>query len=138
MAAADDHIAVRVGNRTVEYAVRSNGEMPAKDFVESLPLKTQHRILASFHHVALTAGRDVSPMIFQHERDEIWTFKCKDQKRRLRLPCFQRDQRWIVTHGFVKPPQARWPEQHFTLAFEIMREVITREAIAEKRPKRNP
>jgi hypothetical protein len=137
MASPDEHIAVRVGNRTVEYAVRSNGMMPAKEFVESLPSKTRLRILASFHHVASTAGRGVSPRIFQHERDEIWTFKCKDQKRRIRLPCFRRDDRWIVTHGFVKPPQAEWPEQHFALAFEIMHEVISREASPEKRSKRN-
>jgi hypothetical protein len=132
MASADEHIAVRVGNRTVEYAVRSDGTMPAREFVESLPLKTQQRILASFFHVASTAGRGVSPRIFQHERDEIWTFKCKDQKRRIRLPCFRRLDRWIVTHGFIKPPRALWPEQQFALAFEIMHEVIAREAGREK------
>ena len=138
MASSDEHIAVRVGNRTVEYAVRSDGKMPAKEFVESLPPKTKQRILASFHHVASTAGRGVSPKIFQHERDELWTFKCKDQKRRIRLPCFRRGDRWIVTHGFIKPPRSKWPEQEFTLAFEIMREVIRREASLAKNPRRSP
>jgi hypothetical protein len=131
----DENVAVRYGDRTVEYAIRAGGSMPAREFVLSLPRQTQQRILAMFCHVLVTGGKGVPPVIFKHEQDEIWTFKCKENKRRLRLPCFQYKNRWIVTHGFVKPPQAKWPEQEFTRAFEIMREVVEREVRIEKRAK---
>jgi hypothetical protein len=106
--------------------------MPAREFLLSLPKPTQKRLFALFQHVAGTLGKGVSPQMFCHERDEIWTFKCKLEKRRIRMPCFRRGRRWIVTHGFVKPPQPMWPEQEFTLAFAIMREITIRESQLEK------
>ncbi len=138
MAGHDERsIVEQAGGWTVEYAVRKEGNIPAKVFVEELPPKLQRHIRAVFRHVAENKGKNVSPDIFAHERDEIWTFKCKLNKRRIRLPCFQKGTRWIITHGFVKPPKSKWPEQEFTLAFQIMREVVARESKSERQPKRN-
>ncbi len=133
MANRDEHIAVRVGNWVVEYAIRQDGTMPAKDFVNSLDPSVKDRILAAFRHVAQTGGRGVPPQVFKHERDELWAFKCKHEKRRIRLPCFRRNNRWIVTHGFFKPPRSKWPEQEFTLAFLIRDDVVRRESPPKKR-----
>lgn len=71
--------------------------------------------------------------VFKAERPPFWAFKRwsmnspKGGKGMIRIPCFRIDDRWILTHGFWKPPQSEWPECHFTTAQQIYREVMLRE-----------
>ncbi len=68
--------------------------------------------------------------VFKHERDSLWTFKRKSKHSdkggdgMIRIPCFRRDDRWILTHGFWKPPKSKWPEREFTIAEEIRLEFL--------------
>ena len=127
MANQVDNLAVAGGERRVEYAVRSDGEtMLAKAFLGTLPQKTQTDILAKFAHLAQSGETRISPAMFCHERGDIWTFKHKLKKQRIRFPCF-RENRWVITHGFIKPPQSKWPEQEFTLAETVKLEVEQRD-----------
>ena len=53
----------------------------------------------------------------------------------IRMPCFMVGERWILTHGFWKPPQPKWPEPEYTKAFTIIREVMDRERQTQQREK---
>ena len=51
----------------------------------------------------------------------------KGGKGMIRIPCFRIDNRWILTHGFWKPSQSKWPECEFVTAEKIHQEVMLRE-----------
>lgn len=100
----------------VEYAMRSNGSLPAKEFYDSCMPKDQARALALFQRMA-DAGRIVDDRKFKHIKDQIWEFKYQQ----LRFPCFQHGRCWLLTHGFRKK-SPKWPKGHLERALVIMRE----------------
>lgn len=95
MSAKDDHIAAQGKLRTVEFAVRDDGTMPAKVYLDSLPKKVKEHLLAIFRHVAAEGESQATPAMFCRERGDIYTFKGKNNKIRLRFPCFKTGTRWI-------------------------------------------
>ena len=136
--AGDDtcHIAFEGRKRTVEYAVRKDGTMPAKDFLASLDKRDRNNLRARFQHLADGGEQEMNnDQVFKAERPPFWAFKRdskhspKGGKGMIRIPCFRIGNRWILTHGFWKPPQSKWPEHAFTLAEEIRQEVLSREKL---------
>ncbi len=119
--------------RTVEYAVRLDGTLPARAFLfEELHKDDRNALLALFVHVANNGEMGVNnDRLVKQERPPFWTFKCNKCKRsndkgwkRIRLPFFRHGNRIIITHGFWKPPKAKWPEEQFTLAELIRQEFL--------------
>jgi len=120
--------------------------MPAKEFFDRLDKRDQAWLLARFKALADQGDLAVTnESVFRRERKVpedikgtsgwLWAFKKKTRKRPgggkglIRIPCFMVRGRWILTHGFWKPPKAEWPESAYTEAFAIMREVLRRERI---------
>lgn len=145
MCDADTHIVVVGKRRTVEYAVRDDGSKPAKDFLDALEAKEKAAVVALLSHLAEVGEEGFhNRKRFRQERPPIWAIKRKAAQgkkekskkkskekrasRLIRLPCFRDGDRWIITHGFWKPPtKSEWPEEEFTLAFKIMNEQLSRE-----------
>jgi hypothetical protein len=139
----DSNIVARGRIRTVEYAVRKDETVPAKEFFDSLDERDKAFLLVRFQILANEGERGISNEdIFKRERElpedigvhgHLWTFKKKTQKRpgggkgMMRIPCFLYQNRWLLTHGFWKPPQPKWPEVEFSKAFQIILEVVERE-----------
>jgi hypothetical protein len=139
----DSNIVTRGRMRTVEYAVRKDGTVPAKTFFDLLDKRDKAYLLARFQILVNDGDHGIgNEGIFKREREypkdigiqgHLWAFKKKTYKRpgggkgMIRIPCFLYQSRWILTHGFWKPPQSKWPEEQFTLAFQIIHEVIERE-----------
>jgi len=122
----EKHIAVRGPKRVVEYAIY-NGEMPARKFLlEEVDSATRNHILAIFRHMAHDTERKMTDKMFCQERGPIHSFKSRQDRRQIRIPCFRHDNRWIVTHGFYKPGSA-WDEGEFTLATKIMNAVLSQQ-----------
>jgi len=137
----DTHIVAEGARRTVEYAVRDDETMPAWGFIKSLEAREKAAVQAFLRHLADVGEEGIhNKKRFRRERDAIWAVKRRATKGKrgeskekrasslIRLPCFRDGNRWILTHGFWKPPKAKWPEAEFTLAFEIMNEQLSREA----------
>lgn len=118
-------VVVQGRQRIVEFAAFAGGH-PAQEFLDlSVEPKTKSHLLAVLRHMADEGERALSPQMFCHERDEIYTFKTKENKRRIRFPCFRIENRWIITHGFVKPGgESKWREQEFTRAHQIRAAVL--------------
>ena len=142
MAGDEKHIIVDGDMRIVEYAVCSDGSMPAAVFVNSLDRKDQAMLFKFFQHLANAGERGFrNTERFKQERGELYTFRHttrlgpKHGVQRLRLPCFRFDNRWIITHGFWKPPQSKWPEEQFIRAFAIQKDVVTREKKKKQKEK---
>ena len=145
MAGDDTVIVVRGLMRSVEYAIRRDRSMPAKQFFDSLNARDQAYLLNRFKQIADGGEQAISNEdVFRRERklpDDIikgtggwlWAFKKKTKNRpgggtgNLRISCFLLNHRWILAHGFWKPPQAKWRERDYSEAFAIIREVMDRE-----------
>ena len=108
----------------IEFAEYENSTIPAESFLESLSVPNKTKFLAIFQHVADTGiARFSNEDMFKRER-EFWAFKreLKNGPKGLtmaRIVCFQYCQRLILTHGFWKPNQSKWPESEFRLAEKI-------------------
>lgn len=119
----------------MEYAVRDDGTMPAKRFLETLPGPDRAFFLVRFQRLADVGERMMNnSAVFKHERENIWCFRRTTKsspeggKGLIRFVCFRLANRWILTHGFWKPlNKSKWSEREFTLAFEIYNEVLKRE-----------
>ena len=119
MANMPDNIVVKEQWGTVEYAVKRNGNMPAKDFISSLKTENRKeylRLVALFGLMA-NDGKIPNPQKFKKLKDEIWEFKSK----KYRVLCFQQDNSWILTHGFKKQDRTKYGGE-IRKATEIMKE----------------
>jgi hypothetical protein len=125
---------------TVEYAVRPSGEAPAKDFFEkdceeirekgkNEPLATASARFAVLFQQMADYGR-VSPKRFKSEMGRLFAFRNEVRNVQIRFPCFQDGNRWILTHGFIKPGarkgQGQWPENEVQHANDTMNEYFQR------------
>ncbi len=120
---------------TVEFAVRLNDSMPAREFLDELG-EDAAVFLALFVEMA-AAGRTNSPNRFSKELGRINGFKAQIKNRQIRFPCFQKGNRWILTHGFYKPGaqkgKGRWPKKEFDRAATIMHEHLSRDTSQSQR-----
>lgn len=134
---------------TVECAVRRGGDSPAESFLtsdlesirekgEDQPEATARaRFMFLFQQMA-DNGR-ISGKRFKKEMGKLFGFKHEVRNLQIRFPCFQDGNRWILTHGFVKPgaqkKKGKWPESEITRAKEIMAEYFQRKKEAEEAAK---
>ncbi len=86
------------GNRgSVEYAVRSDGTMEAKEWLDSQPATKQMSFGVLFQRLA-EQGFIHNEQQFRRLRDEVWEFK----RGADRLLCFHLGSRWLLTHRIKK------------------------------------
>ncbi|MCD4726890.1 MAG: hypothetical protein K8R46_04470, partial [Pirellulales bacterium] len=104
------------------------------DFLLSLTKRDRPHLMARFLHLANGGEQQMNnDRVFKAERPPFWTFKRtsrnspKGGEGMIRIPCFRIEDRWILTHGFWKPPQSKWPEREFVTAEKIRQEVMLRE-----------
>ena len=90
-------VVVRGAMRTIAYAVRSNGSMPAKEFIESLDESDQRKIVALFQRMA-DHGTVPNPQQFKPVQGDIFEFK----KHQIRVFCFREQDSWLLTNGYKK------------------------------------
>ncbi len=119
----DSSLVVRGTMRTIEYAVRLNGSMPAKEFIENdLSLIEQASLVALFRRMA-DHGSVPNREQFKHVENEIFEFK----KHQIRVFCFRKGDRWLLTNGYRKKKDRLDPSE-VRRAKRIMKEHLQREA----------
>jgi hypothetical protein len=125
---------------SVECAIRPSGEAPAKLYLEgdletireggkNKPQTTARaRFMVLFQTMA-DYGR-VQGKRFSVEMEGLYAFKHEVRKVQIRFPCFQDGNKWILTHGFIKPGAKKglgdWPQEQINRAKEIREEYFTR------------
>lgn len=97
---ADSPIVTRGPLLTIEYAVRTDGSMPAKEFVEGLDEADQLKLIALFCRMA-EKGSISNQLQFKKIRGSIFEFK----KQQMRVFCFRHGSRWFLTNGYKKKAQ---------------------------------
>ena len=93
----------------IEYYATTAGKMPAKDFIEKLPLKLRAK---TFRDIGLLEefGITLNEPYSKHLKEGIYEIRVrlgKDQSRILYF--FFRDQKIIMTNGFIKKTQKTPP-----------------------------
>lgn len=115
---ADSLVVYKGAQRTIEYAVRSNGSVPAREFIESLDQSEQARMLALFTRLG-DSGKITHKEQFKKLEGNIWEFK----RHQVRVLCFQEGGRWILTHGF---PRRQMRQSEIERAEKIREEHLKR------------
>jgi hypothetical protein len=127
---------------TVEYAVLASGQMPAREFLENdcervrekgknEPQATAHaRFLMLFQQMADNGS--LAAKRFKSEQGKLFAFSHEVKKVQIRFPCFQDGNRWILTHGFLKPGAkkglGKWPQSEVERAERTMNEYFRRKS----------
>ena len=124
---ADSLIVVRGVMRTIEYAVCSNGSMPAKEFIESLSISEQAALASLFRRMA-DHGSFRNQERFKFIRGKIFEIK----RHQLRVFCFRRGNRWFLTNGYKKK-RSRLDPNEIARAKRVMAEHLERKAEKEGR-----
>jgi hypothetical protein len=119
---ADSTIVVRGNLRTIEYAIRANGSMPAKEFIEGLSVPDQAKILVLFRRMA-EKGDVPNREQFKLVEGKIFEFK----KQQIRVFCFRKENRWQLTNGYKKK-RDKLDRSEIDRAQRIMQEHLEREA----------
>lgn len=127
---ADSNIVVRGNQRTIEYAICTDGSMPAKEFVEGLDESEQRKLDTLFRRLA-AMGRIFNKEQFKQVKGKIFGFK----RYQTRVGCFQIGMRWVLTHGFIKKGD-RWKKSDIERAERIMEEHLAPEAAKKKKARR--
>jgi phage-related protein len=116
----DDNLVLSRQWGSIRYAVRRNGNVPAKEFIESLDVKPRIKLETLLRRMA-EHGQVKNEQKFRHLVGKIWEFK-SDQNRVL---CFLHGKSWILTHGFIKK-QDKTPPKEIARAEDIMGEHLER------------
>jgi len=111
-----DSLVVSGARGEVRYAVKENGEMLAKEFIDGLPVPDKSKLFALFRRLAVN-GTIHNVEKFRKERGEIYAFK----SAQIRIPCFRVGNRWFLTHGFTKNVD-RWKKADLDRADKIRQE----------------
>jgi len=118
-ALADEQVVVKGPAKTVAYAIDSNGDMPAKDFLEqeagkNAPTKVELAGLRHLFKLMADQGKINNDEQFTKERGAIFGFK----KYQARIAAFQEGDVWYLTHGFKKKKN-KWPASELDRAERI-------------------
>ena len=100
----------------VLYAVRSNGTMPAKDFIDGLGVADARKLSVLFRRMA-EFGLIHNTQQFKMIEGKIWEFK----RGQIRIGCFRVGNTWFLTHGFIKK-RDKWPAREKERAKTIRKE----------------
>ena len=112
----EDRLVVKGDWGAVEYAVRSNDGMPAKDFIEELGAKDLRKVTALFQRLA-DQGQIRNREKFKKVEGKIFELK----SFQIRIGCFQEHRTWFLTNGFWKKRDS-WPTSKVKLAKDIREE----------------
>lgn len=120
---ADRAMVVHGAMRTIEYAVCSNGAMPAKAFIETeLSQAEQLKLVVLFRRMA-DHGNIPNREQFKAISGDVFEFK----KHQIRVFCFRQGNRWLLTNG-CKKKRDRLDPNEIRRAKRIMTEHLQREA----------
>jgi hypothetical protein len=89
-----DRLVRRGPKGSVEYAIRANGKMEAKEWLEAQSAQTQ----AAFDHMfrsTVEIGRITNRDQFKQLEGDVYEFKRRVGQR---LFCFKLGNRWLLTH----------------------------------------
>lgn len=121
---ADSFVVAKGVQRTIEYARRKDGSIPAKQFYNSLPKCDQAKMTALWQRTA-NHGEIPQPRKFKHEEGPIFAFKTKAADgRMIRFGCVRLGKRWLLVHGFYKPAQSRWPQSDVNQCYTVRNEHV--------------
>ena len=115
-------VVARGPHGTVEFGIRSNGSMEAKEFLESPECKRTKPALLALFQALVHRGPDddeISPIPLR--KTSIREFK----KSNVRIFCFKHNSAWVLTNGFLKKSN-QTPKKHIERAEDIMREDLAR------------
>ena len=108
-------IAYRGARFTIEFAIRADSSLPARDFYNQLEPRWQARLNALFKLLGDT-GRISSKEFFRKFSEGFFEFKAFQT----RMPCyFREDARVVITHGFTKKREGAAPKQEVERAKTI-------------------
>lgn len=110
----------------------SSGRKPALEFIEEQRPEVQAPFLVLFQHMANYGA--VQAKRFKKEMGKLYAFRHEIGKRQIRFPCFLDGNRWIITHGFVKPGSkgmGKWPPDQVNRAERIQAEYWERKRAIE-------
>ena len=114
----------RGDKRDIVYAVRANGQKPARDFIHELDVGDRMQFLAFLQHLCDEARLPESKLKKLHTKDgETWEFR----SHKWRIGAFQDGRLWVLTHGFPKKGQ-RTPKKEIDLIERIRREHLNKQA----------
>jgi len=105
---------------SVAYARRTNGNRPAKDYIENLRRLDQAKLSKSFRTIA-NVGKIFNKERFRKLRGRIYEFKVHPK---VRVLCFQQGKTWYLTHGFDKET-GDTPVRQIKCAEDIMSEHLS-------------
>ena len=123
------HIVAEGRHGSIECAVRANGRMEAKDFLEGSLCKSVKPALLALFHVIVSLNPDddeVRPKPLK--KTKIWEFK----KGQVRVFCFRDGNSWVLTHGDLKKSN-KTPPENIVRAERIRSEDL--EIAARRQPK---
>ena len=110
--------------RDIVYAVRSNGQQPARDFIHELDVREQARFMVVFKHLCDTGRLLKHKLKKLHTKEgQAWEFRSHEW----RIGAFQDGRLWVLTHGFPKKGQ-RTPKKEIDLIERIRREHLNKQA----------
>jgi phage-related protein len=112
--------------RTVVYAQAANGDMKAREFLDSLVSpgsshEPDMRKIKELCERLAAHGTIPNKERFVREKDEIWSLK----SFQVRVGAFQVGRIWFLTHGFIKKCE-KWPKSELDRADEIRIQQLTR------------
>jgi hypothetical protein len=93
------HVVARGVHGTIECAVRANGRMEAKAFLETLECRKHKPALLALFQVIVNSNPDddeVGPKPLRK------TTICEFKKGQVRVFCFRQGNSWVLTHGILK------------------------------------
>ncbi len=125
-----DPIVAYLGIRfTIEYAICSDGSIPARDFYDGLEERRQARLVILFKFLGDT-GQIRNTEHFRRFVDDIFEFKAYQ----MRMPCYFRpDRRVVITHGFASKRGSTTLKQERARAKRIKYEYEERLTSGEER-----
>jgi hypothetical protein len=136
---------------TVECAVLESGDCPALEFLTGALASIREgakgqpekgavaRFMVVFQMMANYGA--VAPKRHKREMDFLSAFRHEVKNLQIRFPCFRDGDRWILTHGFIKPGAKKklgeWPQSEVDRAKNIKTEYFKRKDALEKNAKRD-
>jgi hypothetical protein len=126
-----DRLLRRGPKGSVEYAIRTNGRMEAKEWLESQSLQTQNAFAHMFRST-VEIGRIINNRQFKQLRKEIYEFKRRIGQR---LFCYKLGDRWLLTHYQDKSKLKDYGAD-IERAMQIGREHVAHEQDEAKRDQR--
>jgi phage-related protein len=110
--------------RDIVYAVRANGQQPARGFIHELDVGEQARFMVVFKHLCDTGRLREHKLKKLHTKEgKAWEFRSP----KWRIGAFQDGRLWVLTHGFPKKGQ-RTPKNEIDMIERIRREHLNQQA----------